>query len=49
MSPFRSNEECCFKSDTHLAKVKELPVLILHAKDDVIIPFVVAVKVGNTL
>ncbi|CAK1549105.1 unnamed protein product [Leptosia nina] len=49
VSPFKSNEDYCFKSDTHLAKVKDLPVMILHAKDDVIIPHVVGVKLYNSI
>ncbi|CAH4037565.1 lysophosphatidylserine lipase ABHD12-like isoform X1 [Pieris brassicae] len=49
VSPFRSSEEYSFKSDTHLAKAKELPVLILHAKDDVIVPFVVGLKLYRSI
>lgn len=47
VAPFRSNSEQTFKSDEHLLKVKSLPVLILHAKDDVIVPFIVGVRVSK--
>ncbi|XP_050680440.1 lysophosphatidylserine lipase ABHD12-like isoform X2 [Leptidea sinapis] len=44
VSPFVRNDKYSFNSDEHLSKVDNLPVLILHAKDDVIVPFVVGVK-----
>ncbi|XP_026744061.1 monoacylglycerol lipase ABHD12-like isoform X2 [Trichoplusia ni] len=49
VAPFRSNSEQTFKSDEHLLKVKSLPVLILHAKDDVIVPFIVGVRLYRSI
>ncbi|KAJ0170573.1 hypothetical protein K1T71_013944 [Dendrolimus kikuchii] len=49
VAPFRSNNEQIFRSDEHLTKVKSLPVLILHAKDDVIVPFLVGLKLYRSI
>lgn len=49
VDPFRSNDEQTFKSDEYLVKVRSLPVLILHAKDDVIVPFVVGLKLYRSI
>lgn len=49
VAPFRTNKEQTFKTDEHLSKQKKLPVLILHAKDDVIVPFIVGVKLFRSI
>lgn len=49
VSPFRDCREYSFNSDIHLKKVHTLPILILHAKDDVIVPFDVGVKLFNAI
>nr|XP_049707539.1 lysophosphatidylserine lipase ABHD12 isoform X2 [Helicoverpa armigera] len=49
VAPFRSNDEQTFKSDEHLSKVKSLPVLILHAKDDIVVPFIVGVRLYRSI
>ncbi|CAH2061802.1 unnamed protein product, partial [Iphiclides podalirius] len=42
VAPFRDEATCehRFRSDRHLARVPSLPLLILHARDDVIVPYV---------
>ncbi|XP_013178594.1 PREDICTED: monoacylglycerol lipase ABHD12-like isoform X1 [Papilio xuthus] len=50
VDPFRAR--CCehaFVSDVHLARARSLPVLVLHAKDDVIVPFVVGKKLYKAI
>ncbi|CAH0697832.1 unnamed protein product [Spodoptera exigua] len=49
VDPFRSNDEQTFKSDEYLVKVRSLPILILHAKDDVIVPFVVGLRLYRSV
>ncbi|XP_045508041.1 lysophosphatidylserine lipase ABHD12-like isoform X1 [Colias croceus] len=49
VSPFVNNKRHSFKSDEHLSKAKDLPVLILHAKDDVVVPFCVGVKLYRSI
>uniref|UniRef100_S4P946 Abhydrolase domain-containing protein 12 n=1 Tax=Pararge aegeria TaxID=116150 RepID=S4P946_9NEOP len=49
VSPFRSCPEHEFKSDSHLAQAPSLPILILHAKDDIIVPFYVGEKLYDAV
>ncbi|XP_075987827.1 lysophosphatidylserine lipase ABHD12-like isoform X2 [Anticarsia gemmatalis] len=49
VAPFVHNTEQTFRSDEHLRKARSLPVLILHAKDDVIVPFVVGLKLYRSI
>ncbi|KAL0810336.1 hypothetical protein ABMA28_010489 [Loxostege sticticalis] len=49
VQPFRSAAEHSFRSDEHLSRARTLPVLILHAKDDVIVPFVVGAKLYQSI
>ncbi|GBP26880.1 Monoacylglycerol lipase ABHD12 [Eumeta japonica] len=44
VEPFRVSERYTFKSDEYLRNVNTLPILILHAQDDVIVPYVVGLK-----
>ncbi|XP_028178282.1 monoacylglycerol lipase ABHD12-like [Ostrinia furnacalis] len=49
VKPFRAAPEHSFRSEEHLARVPALPILILHAKDDVIVPFVVGVRLFKSI
>ncbi|XP_068624513.1 lysophosphatidylserine lipase ABHD12-like [Battus philenor] len=51
VEPFRAANDCehSFTSDTHLRRARSLPVLILHAKDDVIVPFLVGYKLYKSI
>ncbi|XP_038217203.1 lysophosphatidylserine lipase ABHD12-like isoform X2 [Zerene cesonia] len=49
VSPFVENETHAFRSDAHLARAPDLPVLILHAKDDIVVPFCVGVKLYRSI
>ncbi|KAG6463892.1 lysophosphatidylserine lipase ABHD12 [Manduca sexta] len=49
VAPFRSDRGQRFMSDAHLSRAPALPVLILHAKDDVIVPFVVGLKLYRSV
>ncbi|XP_061725347.1 lysophosphatidylserine lipase ABHD12-like isoform X1 [Cydia pomonella] len=49
VSQFVSRPEHCFRSDEHLARTRSLPVLILHARDDVIVPHVVGAKLYESI
>ncbi|XP_072933743.1 uncharacterized protein [Epargyreus clarus] len=49
VEPFKSCKEHEFKSDTHLSRAKQLPILILHAKDDIIVPFIVGLKLYRSI
>ncbi|KAG7295301.1 hypothetical protein JYU34_022306 [Plutella xylostella] len=44
VAPFRVAPQHTFRSDEYLSRVKTLPVLILHARDDTIVPFEVGVQ-----
>ncbi|KAJ2943063.1 hypothetical protein O0L34_g18754 [Tuta absoluta] len=49
VEPFRSEKDFKFLSDQHLTKQHKLPILILHAKDDVIVPFRVGLKLYRSI
>ncbi|CAH2244723.1 jg19107 [Pararge aegeria aegeria] len=49
VKPFTLSSEYTFATDQYLAKVPELPVLILHSKGDRIVPFDLAVKLYNSI
>ncbi|KAM3968853.1 lysophosphatidylserine lipase ABHD12 isoform 2-T2 [Aphomia sociella] len=44
VEPFKAAREHEFHSDEHLSRTPSLPVLILHAKDDAVVPFKVGLK-----
>ncbi|KPJ13802.1 Monoacylglycerol lipase ABHD12 [Papilio machaon] len=50
VDPFRA--DCCehaFVSDVHLTRVRSLPILLLHAKDDIVVPYVVGKKLYKSI
>ncbi|KAI8433794.1 hypothetical protein MSG28_015764 [Choristoneura fumiferana] len=49
VSQFVSRAEHCFRSDAHLARAPRLPVAILHARDDVIVPHAVGAKLYESI
>ncbi|XP_053620797.1 lysophosphatidylserine lipase ABHD12-like [Plodia interpunctella] len=49
IAPFRQSERFSFRSDCHLSRVNSLPILILHAKDDQVVPYVVGERLYRTL
>ncbi|KAL4707477.1 hypothetical protein ACJJTC_000229 [Scirpophaga incertulas] len=51
VAPFRAGNEYSFRSDEYLSRssLHKLPILILHAKDDVIVPFVVGLKLYRSV
>ncbi|XP_049882286.1 lysophosphatidylserine lipase ABHD12-like [Pectinophora gossypiella] len=49
VSAFHTDPHLRFKSDVHLTQQPHLPVLILHAKDDVIVPFRVGLKLYRSV
>lgn len=49
LAPFRSAAEPTFRSDEHLRRARALPVLILHARDDRVVPFVVGWKLYKSI
>ncbi|XP_026324607.1 monoacylglycerol lipase ABHD12-like isoform X2 [Hyposmocoma kahamanoa] len=49
VAPFRSAPEHKFCSEVHLNRARTLPVLILHAKDDVIVPFLVGLRLYRSI
>ncbi|XP_045780907.1 lysophosphatidylserine lipase ABHD12 isoform X1 [Maniola jurtina] len=49
VSPFLSAPEHEFKSDLHLTQIPDLPILILHSRDDVIVPHYVGKKLYEAI
>lgn len=49
VAPFKIYKELMFSSDQHLCRCPTLPVLILHAKDDFIVPHIVGDKLYKTI
>ncbi|CAG4960670.1 unnamed protein product [Parnassius apollo] len=51
VAPYRSADTCqhLFLSDAHLSRVRSLPILILHAKDDGVIPYFLGEKLYKTI
>ncbi|RVE49918.1 hypothetical protein evm_005386 [Chilo suppressalis] len=50
LSPFRDrNEPQTFRSDCYLARVTTLPVLILHARGDLVVPYVLGKRLYNSI
>ncbi|CAK1594833.1 unnamed protein product [Parnassius mnemosyne] len=51
VAPYRSADTCAhlFRSDAHLSRVRSLPILILHAKDDGVIPWFLGEKLHKSI
>ncbi|CAH0757120.1 unnamed protein product [Diatraea saccharalis] len=49
VAPFRACPQHSFCSDKHLARASQLPVLILHAEDDLIVPYIVGHKLYQSI
>ncbi|KAI5638251.1 serine aminopeptidase, s33 domain-containing protein [Phthorimaea operculella] len=49
VEPFRKETDFKFLSDQHLTKQRQLPILILHAKDDAVVPFRVGLKLYRSI
>ncbi|XP_004923752.1 lysophosphatidylserine lipase ABHD12 [Bombyx mori] len=49
VEPFRVHPEQRFQSERHLGGAPGLPVLILHARDDVVVPFAVGLQLYKSI
>ncbi|XP_059045899.1 lysophosphatidylserine lipase ABHD12-like [Achroia grisella] len=48
-APFRRAAEPAFRTDEHLEDARRLPVLLLHARDDLVVPVIVGRKLYKSL
>ncbi|XP_013184705.1 lysophosphatidylserine lipase ABHD12 [Amyelois transitella] len=49
IAPFRESKNFSFRSDRNLSRVRSVPVLILHARDDQVVPYVVGERLYKSL
>ncbi|XP_063627456.1 lysophosphatidylserine lipase ABHD12-like [Cydia splendana] len=49
LKPFMDSSEFAFRTDQHLKMVPEIPILLIHAKGDKIVPYELAIKLHRDI